>query len=493
MCVIADGEKPVAIAGVMGGADSEVSESTKDVLIESALFQPLCIRNTARKLNLHSPSSYRFERHLNPEGVDWASLRCCELILQLAGGQLQADVAEAGTKPQTATSITLRYSRIKQVLGIDVPQSFVKQTLMALGLNVIQEANDSLQMVPPAWRPDLSREIDLIEEVGRIFGYDQIPDQVAVPMAASYRTTRHRVASKVRQVMVSCGFDEAMTPSLVPQVWSEACSPWSQQAALISNQPMLGVLEKASQNIGAVNHARRSLMPSLLEAKRINEYRANSDVELFEIAKVYLPQTDRLPEEPWMMGLVSSRSYEEVKGVIEELLRVLNPVLRLQVEACEEAILDVSRSAKLLIGNTTLGWLGMVSTHGRKLFGLRQTAVVAELNLGVLEQQAVLVPVQRAISEFPAVSRDFNFIVNESVSWATLERTVTTAAGEFCESVEYRETFRMPEKDGADRKRLLLTVQWRSRVGTLTSQQIDANAQRIIQDCGTQLSAQLVS
>ncbi len=493
MCVIADQEKAVAIAGVMGGAESEVSEQTRDVLIESAMFQPLSIRNTARRLNLHSPSSYRFERHLDPRGVDWASRRCCELILKIAGGQLLSGCCDAGSAPPASTPITLRWSRISQVLGIEVTPEFARQTLLALGLESLTEQSDRWTVVPPSWRPDLTREIDLVEEIGRIYGYDRIPDTVAVPMAASYRTQRNRINQKIRNTMVSCGFDEAMTPSLVPDIWANAFSPWTAQSALVSNQPMLGVLEKASQNIGAVNQARRSLVPSLLEAKRINEYRANTEVELFEIAKVYLPQADRLPHEPWMLAIVSSRSYETVKGVLEEMLRILNPEFKIVAQPCEETLLDVSRSAKLILADRVLGWLGQVSTSGRKQFGLRQSAVVAEIDLSSFDENAILIPRQRGISEYPAVTRDFNFVVDESVSWSALEDCVREAAGELCELIQYRETFRDAQKDGPLRKRLLLTVQWRSPTGTLTSAQVDGFAQRIIDQCNLQLSASLVA
>jgi len=493
MCVIADASGPIAIAGVMGGAESEVTSATRDILIESAWFDPLSVRNAARKLNLHSPSSYRFERGVDWRGADWASLRCCELILQTAGGELAPGSLDVQTVIPQPHQVTFRLSRIPRVLGIEIPADFVRKTFVGLGLQVEREEGQAMTLRAPSWRRDLEREVDLIEEVGRIYGYDKVPDEVPVPMTASHRPTANRVWDKVRRALTGCGFDEAMTPSLVPQVWAESFSPWTDGPPLVSNQPMLGVLEKASQNLGAVSFVRRSLVPNLLEAKRINEYRSNEDVELFEIAKVYLPQDSGIPRDPLLCSLVSSRDYSTVKGVLEMLARSVNCDLQLETYPCDHDLLDVSQSALLKLNGDTWGWLGRVSPWGRKLFGLRQDAVVAEFDLSLLEREAVLVPRHREVSEFPPVTRDFNFVVDIAVRWSALETAVRQSAGNLLESVCYRETFRDESKDGPGKKRLLLSVTLRSSSGTLTGQQLDEVSQQIIANCDRQLGAKVLA
>ncbi len=206
MCVIADAEDAVAIGGVMGGAKTEITAATSDVLVEAAEFDPVSIRNTARQLNLHSDSSYRFERRVDPEGLDWASRRCCELILELAGGELAAGVVDVGRSPPQRKPIVLRFSQLKRILGIEVPPQRVREILLALGnveatgdkewsgraqkASAIRSAGESITVIPPSWRRDLTRETDLIEEVARIHGYEQIPEDVAVPMAPSARTAK---------------------------------------------------------------------------------------------------------------------------------------------------------------------------------------------------------------------------------------------------------------------------------------------------------------
>ncbi len=283
MCVIADRQRPVAAGGVMGGADTEVSAATTELLVESAEFNPMSIRATARKLNLHSDSSYRFERALDPEGVDWASRRACELILELAGGELADGVLDVGRQPPAREPIALRFGQLKRILGLDVPPADVRRLLAALGNQELNADADRLEVVPPSWRRDLTREIDLVEEVARIWGYDAIPEDVQVPMAPSARSSRDRVLGKVRGALVGAGVDEAMTISVVEPPLSEAFSPWTEAPPLQLSMP---ILRRADL-------LRRSLVPSLLQARRTNETVGNPEIELFEIARAYLGATGR--------------------------------------------------------------------------------------------------------------------------------------------------------------------------------------------------------
>ena len=493
MCVVADTENAVAIGGVMGGADSEVSDSTTDVLIEAAYFDQLAVRNAARKLKLHSPSSFRFERNVDSANLDWASRRVCDLILQSAGGELLSGVAVAGKPPATAEPVTLRYAQLKRLLGIEIPVDFVTVTLKKLGLEIESSSKESVTTVPPSWRKDLTREVDLIEEVGRIYGFDQIPDDANVPMAASHRPRTDRVIDRVRGVLTAAGFDEAVTPSLVPQPWSDAFSPWTDSPPLISSQPMLGVLDEYSQNIGAVNLLRRSLVPSLLEVQRINEYRSNSDINLFETAKIYLAKSENeIPDQPTRLAMSSDRDFFEVKGVIETLVKSINPSMELTIGECRNDLFDSGKSGEMKIGDQILGWIGVLSRSARKLFGLRSDVTVAELDLKVLEQHAVLIPQHANQSSFPPVIRDLNFVVENAVRWADLESTVRAAGGPLLESIEYRETFRDEKRDGPNKKRLLLSVVLRSGDSTLTGRQAEEVCNSIVSSCQSKHAAALV-
>jgi phenylalanyl-tRNA synthetase beta chain len=484
MCMIADADNAVAIGGVMGGADSEISQTTADVLIEAAWFDQLSVRKTARRLNLQSPSSFRFERNVDSQLLDWASRRCCEIILETAGGTLACGVIDVGKRPDTPPKVTLRYAQLKGILGIEIPADTARKILSELGLGFESSDNQSLTVSAPSWRKDLTREVDLIEEVGRIYGFDKVPDTAPVPMAASYRPKADRSLDRVRAVLLGAGFDEAMTPSLVPELWSNTFSPWTEHPPLKSSQPMLGVLEKASQNIGSVDLLRRSLVPSLLEARRINEFRSNTDIELFETAKVYLPVKGQpIPDQPAKVSFVSGKSYAHVKGVVEAIVGAMSSNSQLSIANADHDLLDPDQSGQLSLDAKTLGFIGKASQSAKKLFRLRSDATFAELDLGVLNDAMVPIVLHANQSSFPPISRDFNFVLENDVKWDAVETTVRSNGGDLLEAVSYRETFRDEKKDGKTKKRLLLTVTLRSADSTLTGEQADAVCKAIIDGC----------
>jgi phenylalanyl-tRNA synthetase beta chain len=488
MCVIADAIRPVALGGVMGGAETEVSGKTTDILLEAAEFDPMSIRATARKLSLHSDSSYRFERGLDPEGVAWASRRACELILELAGGELAEGVIDIGRKPEPREEIMLRYAQLERILGIDVPPATVRQILAALGNRELRAEEDLVEVIPPPWRRDLSREIDLVEEVARIHGYDKIPEDASVPMVPSYRTREDRVLARVRQLMCAAGCDEALTLSVVDEIWSDAFSPWTTVPALRASMP---VLRRADR-------LRRSLIPSLLGARRTNEALANASVELFETAKIYLPQAQGLPQEDLMLALVSQRDFLAVKGVVESLVVALNRQSRVSVRPTRQSLLDDARSCELWLAGPDgteklLGYLGEVSAAGLKRFELRSAATVAEIRLAVLVDTADLIPQQAALSIFPAVARDLNLEMPDAVAWADIEGTVREAAAAQLETLEFVEDYRNPKQVPAGHKRLLFRFTLRSHEDTLTNEQADATRDRIVAACQQHYGAKLVT
>ncbi len=483
MCVIADAKRPVALGGVMGGADTEVSTATNELLIEAAEFAPLSIRTTARKLSLHSPSSYRFERGVDPEGVDWASRRCCELILDIAGGELAAGVIDVGRERVQRQPIVLRLSQLKRILGIDVPGDEVRRILAALGNEITRSDAATVESLPPSWRRDLTREIDLVEEVARIHGYHEIPEDVAVPMAPSHRSDEDRVQSKVRQVLTAAGFDEAMTASVVRQDWAEAFSPWTAAEPIVCNTPLLR----------GADRLRPSLIPSLLDARRINESLANPVIELFETARGYLPSNSPLPRELRLLGIASGGDYYRVKGVVEALVAVVNHAAQLEIGDTKHPLLDAAKSCQLRLNDNLLGFVGEVTPDGLKQFGLRSPATVAEIDLGVLGAVANLIPKYQPQSPYPSITRDLNFVVDEPLRWSQLAGTVRTSAGPCLELVEYKETFRDPNRDGPAKKRLLLTLTLRSSERTLTNEEADQIREAVVAACAKQHGARLLA
>jgi phenylalanyl-tRNA synthetase beta chain len=482
MCAIADAQRPVALGGVMGGADTEISPATTDVLIEAAQFAPLSIRATARKLKLHSPSSYRFERGTDPECVDWASRRACELILKHAGGELAHGVIDLGPPRPPREPIVLRLSQLRRILGIDVAAETVRRILTALGCQEKSHEPAQVITVPPSWRRDLTREIDLVEEVARIHGYDKIPEDASVPMVASHRTEADRVLAKVRQVLTAGGFDEAMTASVVPQKWSAAFSPWTSAEPLVANSPML---EEA-------DHLRRSLVPSLLDVRRINESLSNPVIELFETARIYLPEADGLPREQWTLAAVSGQGFLHVKGLVEALLAALHIAEPLELAEFRHALADEGQASDLKLGSQRLGFIGNVSAAALKTFGLRNPATLLEIDLDLLAAKARLTTKYAEQSPFPTIARDINLIVAESVRWADLAATARSAAGKDLERLAYLDTYRDEQKDGPGTKRLLFSLTLRPKDRTLTGQEADAVRDAVVAACVSQHGAKLL-
>jgi phenylalanyl-tRNA synthetase beta chain len=489
MCMICDARSPVAIGGVMGGAQTEITNATRDVLIEAAEFDPVSIRSTARQLSLHSDSSYRFERRVDPEGLDWASRRCCELILELAGGELAEGVVDVGPSPNQHEPVVLRLSQLKRILGIDVPAERVREILTALGNKefiapatpaVATLPDTDVVVVPPSWRRDLTREIDLIEEVGRIYGYENIPEDVGVPMVPSAKRREDRVLEKIRHVLTASGFDEAVTLSVVDERSSAAMSPWTDAEPLQSQMPV----------IRGADYLRRSLVPSLLMVRRTNEALANSDIELFETAKVYLPHTSDLPQEDLVLSLTSGRDFAFVKGVVEAILTALKIHDPLEIIEPNVSLLDPDEACRLQFRNEPFGVLGRITGEGQRQFDLRESTTVAEIRLAPLIEAADLVPCYAAQSPYPAVTRDVNLVVDEAVRWSDVAATVRACSGNSFESLQYRDTYRDAKRLG-NKKSLLFTIALRSAEGTLTSQQADDVRDQVVAACREKHNAEL--
>jgi phenylalanyl-tRNA synthetase beta chain len=245
--------------------------------------------------------------------------------------------------------------------------------------------------------------------------------------------------------------------------------------------------------VGAVNCLRRTLIPSLLEAKRINEHRANTDVNLYETANVYLPHDGPLPTEPLMLGLVSGRSFFNLKGVIEAIIREVDPAIRFEFRASELEILDISQSATVWVNNEIIGHIGQVTASGLKQFRLKQMTTVAELDLSQLGKLMVNVRRHQPVSEFPAVTRDFNFVMDEQVAWDRVEALVRDQAGHLLETISFREIFRNEKRDGANKKRVLLSIQLRSSESTLSGPEVESICTSVVEHCGRELGAVLAS
>jgi len=483
MCVIADAQRPVAIAGVMGGAATEISTSTTNVLIEVADFAPRSIRATARELKLHSDSSYRFERGIDPYQMDWASRRCCELILQVAGGQLLAGAVDVGVPvPPEPEAVSLRFAQLSRILGIDVPRPEVVRILTELGFKLTKEdANLALFFVPSWRRRDVTREIDLIEEVARIYGYDKIPEDAVVPLTVSQKSLRDRVVDRVTDVLTGQGFFESVTLSLVDD----------KLATLFNPRPINQVLHIEHDKFSQLKSLRQSLIPSLLQARRHNERQGCFHARLFEIASVFLGARRGIKKtKPKTISFVTGQSFAEAKGLLQAIAQRVNPSSTISVRPSNAVSFVDGRGAEVLLNGTFWGWLGELDRNVTDQLDLRDVVVVAEIMLPVLEATANLRPKFEDLPTHPTVSRDLNFVLDSEVTWEQLESIVLTAAGPHLQSLSFSGQYRGPQL-GADKKSYLLTLHYRAVDRTLTHEEVEAAQQAVIDSCTEKVGAKL--
>jgi len=477
MLVIADASKPVAIAGVMGGLDTEVGEETTAVLIESAQFDPLSIRRTSRKLQLMSESNYRFERGVDPVGVDAASLRACQLILDLGGGELAEGIVDVWAEPFQPRQVALRSQRCNAVLGMDIPAGRQREILDRLGLSPRDDGERIVCTIPP-YRGDLTREIDLIEEVARIEGYDKIPvaEKVAHRVTGEDRATR--VRRRAGEALAAAGFDEAVTFAFVDRDEAERFG--------VERLVAVDAVTRKTNNV-----LRPTLLPNLLRACKTNQDVGNADVSLFEIARCFPGAAEgHLPDEYVELAMVTTGSLAELRGGLEAVADALAPRAELTVRPAPAEALDEHTAAAVLLGDEPIGTIGRISPALQRFYGLEHPIAAAAVRYEPLEAAARLVRTYQPLPRFPAVRRDLSVIVDEAVTWQQIAEALAGVDQPLREAVEYVTTYRgQPVPDG--KKSLTLTLVYRAADRTLRGEEVDEHVAAALAALGEKLGASL--
>lgn len=484
MLVIADATRPVAIAGVMGGKETEVTASTTNILIESALFEPLSVRRTSRALKLSSDSSYRFERGLDPAGVERASCRAARLIQEIAGGTIAAGVVRVGGPDPTPRTIDLRIDRCNQILSFDLPATRMIELLAHLGLQPKHDVtNKVIHCTVPTFRLDLSREIDLIEEVGRLHGLDHIPVRSAVPIVVQPPQPVIVARQKLAEVLVAHGYHETITHSFVSVAHGKPFLRDGQAALEIQDErrrsePML----------------RPSVLPSLLHVVKANHDVGNAGVKLFESASVW-HRNQGANHERRSLGLVAevhgkdeAGALRELRGAIEELVEQLAGPGALQVTPWQDAGFTVA--AEVHVAGQSRGVIGILSPAVRDAFDLRTGLVVAELEIDPI---LALYPPQRtagALPRFPGIERDLSIIVAEQVAWNEIERGVLSTSPALLESLSFITSYRgKPIPPG--HKSVSFRMVFREPSSTLRHEQVDPQVKTIVEKLTQSVGAQV--
>lgn len=485
--LICDAERPVAIAGVMGGEGSGISPTTRHLLLESAYFDPASVRRTARRLGLHTEASHRFERGADPNlGLERASLRCARHLALATGGQVGRQPIDVYPRTLPPTVVTLRPARTAHVLGVAVSRDEQIERLRRLELDptvVTSTDGEQIRCAVPTFRPDLTREIDLIEEIARLRGYDSVPATLPETSRAP-RAAAPDLADRVRNALVSLGLHEAITygftaPDLIAKLgW--ASSDRRSQPIRLANP--LG------EEVSAM---RTTLLTGLLGVLAENLARGVKDVRLFEVGSVFLPANAPLPDEELeACFLLAGRrdgwlkpgdeiDYFDVKGLVDSLLahlRVAGIEFRPPQEG-EAPWLHPGVGAVVTVGGTYVGALGEVHPEVRRRLGLTTNVVAACLRLEALPAGAA--PVIGELPRFPSSTRDISFFVDEDVPAATLERTIASSSP-LIESVRVCEDYREPGRVPTGKKGMLWSLSYRATDRTLTDEEIGGEHERVL-------------
>jgi phenylalanyl-tRNA synthetase beta chain len=452
--MIADAEQAIAIAGIMGGRETEVSEDTTNVLLEAANFEPVSILHSSERLGLRTEGSNRWEKGVDPYLAGHAARLASQLLAETTGGRWVGETDAQAALPERAR-IELRPARTSALLGLDVPAEEQHSILERLGFEL-----DGDVVSVPTWRArDVTREADLVEEVAR-FVLDEVPFTLPPRRELHGRLTpEQQLRRRIEDVLVGCGLSEAYMPSLV------AADP--RPDALRLPMPL-------STEMSVL---RTTLLPSLLEAAQRNREVGNENVALFEIAHVYLSSGQQLPDEPWRVAAVLEGGYADAKGVVDTLLEALR--LEPAFERGEHPLLHPGKTAKL-----PQGWVGQVHP------ALGQGWSAFELDLAALGDAGRDNVRYEAVSPFPEVRQDLAFVVDEDVPAAALGAAMREAAGPELRDVRVFDEYRGGQI-GERKRSLAFRVAFGSPERTLTDEDAAALRGKIVDALAKQFGAVL--
>lgn len=461
MLVIADAEGPVAIAGVMGGLDTEVKDSTTAILLEDAHFDAVTVRATSRRLILPSEAAYRFERVVDIENVDWASKRTAQLITMVAGGRVARGVIDVYPAKKATLQASVRFTRIRQILGVDVPQDDAMRILAALGFEP-RLAADAVHCTIPTWRrSDVTREADLIEEIARIWGYGKVPTEKTITIEVAPVDARHAFTSKLARFLNSCGFFETVSVTFIDA-----------SIASVFGGPAAKDLSVREELRKGANLLRDNLIGSLAQVLRLNRNMRNSPCKAFEISATFKARPGHLPEERAKLGLICDGDIRVIRGAVEGLVGMLN---RDAVVAFEPARLAwAGIAANIVVNGKNIGYAGMMDKAVLDKVGIDSPAAsAAELDCQMLAELQTGPAQVRPIPRFPAIDRDLSIVIDEQIRWAEVAAAVSKAATNEMEQVRFIDIYR-GKGVPAGKKSLTLSLRFRDEDGTLTHDQVDA-------------------
>lgn len=488
--VIADHSGPIALAGVMGGLSTSVDDSTRRLFFECAHFVPLAIVGKARQYGLHTDSSHRFERGVDPFLPERALNRALQLLTEIAGGQV-SDWVQAGdpTLLAESTEVILRRQRLHQLLGVSIETSFVTDVLQRLGCKVVETA-DGWQVHAPSYRFDLQIEVDLIEEVARIYGYNNLPDsQVGMPLSLKPLPESEQDTQMLRQSLVQRGYHEVITYSFVEESALQKLSP---------DTPYVVLQNPISEDMKAM---RTSLFPGLLHTLNYNQNRQQSRIRLFESGLVFSLENDQIQQTSMIGGLISGEAlpsgwineerkvdFYDLKGDVENLLSMSHLQGRVRFEPSQSAEFHPGQCAAIMLDNQAIGIIGQLHPQWQKTFEVNGAVFMFQLQLDPL--LTMQVPKVTDVSKFPGVERDLAFVVAEDLPVQSLFDAIRSVDSDILKEISLFDIYTGQGVElGFKSVALNLKIQHSER--TLQDKEVDQLMQEIIQQALTSVGAKL--
>jgi len=487
----------VGLAGVMGGENTEITTTTKRLLLEAACFNPMNIRMTARKMNLPSEASQRYEKGVDPEGPIFVQNRAVRLIQETAGGVICRGIIDNYPKPYSMPRIELRTSRVEKVLGYSVDRDEIEDILNRLGLNVRfrpapagLDAGSSpcrtstggvFSVEVPSFRRDLNIEEDLIEEIARLKGFDKIPVRLPVGVLTSGRLSKERkIMDKVKNTLVACGLQEIITFSFInPRFFDKLNLP--------AGDPLRNAVKIQNPLTEEQGVLRTTLVPGILQVMQYNFNRQIDNQLLFELGKVFIPPVgkEKLPVEKLMVALALSGKVPQydwqvppgtidfyyLKGILEVLLENLG-VNDYRWEQDNIPLLHPGRGSRLFVNNKETGFLGALHPEIAENNDLKQDIYLAELNLEVFFSAASLIPSFKQLPRFPSVYRDVAFVVPQSTRAGDILQEIKELGGVLLEDIKLFDVYsgkQVPE----GRISIAFALTFRHSERTLKDEEID--------------------
>lgn len=497
MLLICDDEKPVAIAGVMGGVNSEITETTKNILLESAYFLPQSIRRTSKLLGLSTDASQRFERGADPNITKYAINRAAELIQRLTNAKVLLGYIDIYPKPIQPKKIFLNTQKVNRTLGTNLTYYPIKNLLQKIDIKFLKRNKIGLWFEVPTFRPDLERDIDLIEEIARLYGYDNIEIKMRSPILFSEQANSRDFEDEIKNYFLGRGYDEIITNSLL-----------SKELASLSKDEYVEILNPISRDMATM---RTSMLPSILSVIKNNIYHQSKNLNLFEIGKVYFKDSS-VPRGPYttpnyreekrlILAKTGISEYPhwsrderesdifDLKGEVEDLFVMLSLDKYKFISYTIDRTLT-EMNLNIMYQNVEIGYIGKVKKEILELFDIEQDVYVSDINLDILKSFVNYKRKYVPLPLYPMVIRDLAFIVDKGISVEKLLETIKLSAGELLKDINLFDVY-TGERIAPDKKSCAFTLQFQSAEKTLTDEEVTQVVENIIKVMNEKYNATL--